>query len=325
MKAVTIHAYGGPDVLRVQEMPKPTVKPNEVLVQVKASGVTTADTMMRQGTPRFARLFLGLRKPKHPITGTGYAGILVDIGSEVTTFKIGDEVFGETSVSLGANAEFVAVPDDGIILKKPAFLDHASASLMCDGPLTSMNFLQNLGEVQPGQRVLINGASGSLGTAAVQIAKQMGAHVTGVCSTKNVELVTSLGADEVIDYKKTDFTRGSVTYDVIYDTVGKSSFRACKRVLAPKGKYLSPVISIGLLFQMLGTSITGSKKALFDATGLKKPEPLKDMLRQLLVYVQEDNFKVVIDRQFPLDQAVDAHAFVDSGHKRGNVVLTVEA
>ncbi len=325
MKAVTIHAYGGPEVLRVQEVAKPTVQPNEVLVQVKASGITTADALMRQGTPRFARLFLGLRKPKHTITGTGFAGVVVDTGAEVTTFTIGDEVFGETSVSFGANAEFVAVPDDGIILKKPAFLDFAAASLICDGPLTSMNFLQNLGELQPGQRVLINGASGSLGTAAVQLAKQMGAHVTGVCSSKNVELVRSLGADEVIDYTKTDFTRGSATYDVIYDTVGKSSFGASKRVLTQKGKYLSPVISIGLLFQMMGTSIIGSRKALFDATGLKKPEPLKDMLHQLLVYMQAGNLKVVIDRQFPFEQAADAHAYVDSGHKRGNVVLTVEA
>jgi NADPH:quinone reductase-like Zn-dependent oxidoreductase len=325
MKAVTIHAYGGPEVLRVQEVSKPTVKPNEVLVEVKASGVTTADALMRQGTPRFARLFLGLRKPKHTIVGTGFAGVVVDTGSEVTRFQAGDEVFGETSVSFGANAEFVAVPDDGVILKKPAFLDFNSAALLCDGPLTSMNFLQNLGEVQPGQRVLINGASGSLGTAAVQLAKQMGAQVTGVCSSKNVEMVRSLGADEVIDYTKTDFTKESATYDVIYDTVGKSSFGASKRVLAQKGKYLSPVISIGLLFQMLGTSIIGSKKALFDATGLKKPEHLKDMLHQLLVYMQEDNFKVVIDRQFSLEQAVDAHAYVDSGHKRGNVVLAMGA
>jgi len=325
MKAVTIHAYGGPEVLRVQEVSKPSVQPNEILVAVKASGVTTADSLMRQGTPRFARLFLGFRKPKHTIVGTGYAGVIVDVGSEVSKFRVGDEVFGETSVSFGANAEFVAVPDDGIILKKPAFLDYASASLMCDGPLTSMNFLQNLGEVQPGQRVLINGASGSLGTAAVQLAKRMGAHVTGVCSTKNMDMVRSLGADEVIDYTKTDFTKGSATYDVIYDTVGKSSFGASKRVLAQKGKYLSPVISIGLLFQMMGTSIIGSKKALFEATGLKKPEPLKEMLRTLLVHMQEDAFKVIIDRQFSLAEAVDAHAYVDSGHKRGNVVLTVEA
>ncbi len=325
MQAVTIHGYGGPDVLRVQEVTKPRVQPNEVLVQVKASGVTTADALMRQGTPRFARLFLGLRKPKHTITGTGFAGVVVDAGAEVTKFKVGDEVFGETSVRFGANAEFVAVADNGVILKKPSFLDYASASLMCDGPLTSMNFLQYLGEVQPGQRVLINGASGSLGTAAVQLAKQMGAQVTGVCSSKNVELVLSLGADEVIDYTKTDFTRGAATYDVIYDTVGKSSFGACKRVLTQKGKYLSPVISIGLLFQMLGTSFVGSKKALFDATGLKKPEILKEMLRKLLMYIQEKKLDVVIDRQFPLEQAVDAHAYVESGHKRGNVVLAMGA
>jgi len=325
MKAVTINGYGSPNVLKVQDVPKPTVQPNEVLVQVKASGVTTADAMMRQGTPRFARLFLGLRKPRHTVMGTGYAGIVVNKGSEVTRFKVGDEVFGETSVSFGANAEFVAVPDDGVILKKPAFLDNASASLLCDGPLTSLNFLQNLGDVQPGQRVLINGASGSLGTAAVQIAKQMGAHVTGVCSTQNIDLVKSLGADEVIDYTITDFTEGSATYDVIYDTVGKNSFRASKKVLTEKGKYLSPVISIGLLFQMLRSSMVGSKKALFDATGLKKPDPLKEMLHTLLVFLQDNKLKVVIDRQFSIEQAVDAHTYVDSGHKRGNVVLAMGA
>jgi NADPH:quinone reductase-like Zn-dependent oxidoreductase len=323
MKAIVATRYGSPDVLQIQEVAIPTPKPNEVLLRVHASSATTADGMMRTGKPYFGRLMLGLTKPKHPITGTGFAGEVEAIGAEVTNFKVGDRVFGETTLGFSTNAEYVAVPENGVILPMPEGMDYTVAAPFCDGPVTSWNFLKYIGDVRPGQHVLINGASGSLGTAAVQLAKYLGAKVTGVCSTRNVGLVRSLGADEVIDYTRKDFTKGEQQYDLVFDTVGKSSYAACKPVLASKGQYLCPVLSLPLLMQMMRTSIIGaSQKAVFAATGLRSDEELQEMLQELVEIYQEGKLQIIIDRQYPLEKVAEAHTYIAAGRKKGNVVVT---
>ena len=321
MKAIVCTKYGSPDYLQLQEVAKPVPQDNEVLVKVFATTVTAADSMMRRADPFISRFFLGLFKPKKAIMGTGFAGKIEAIGKSVKNYKVGDEVFGETSVNFGANAEYVCLPEDGIFLPKPATLSYEEAATFSDGPLTSFNFLKNLGKIKKGQRVLINGASGSLGTAAVQLAKYYGAEVTGICSTRNLEMVRALGANKVIDYTTTDFTKTQQTYDLIYDTVGKLSFSTCKGSLTPDGIYLSPVLNLGLLFQMLWTSKIGSKKAIFSATGLRPGSELKSFLKKLINIVEKGGLKSVIDKRYPLEQTAEGHRYVDSGRKRGNVVI----
>lgn len=323
MKAIVATGYGGPEVFQLQEVNKPDPKENEVLVQVYAASATRADTMMRTGMPLMGRIFLGLKRPKHPIPGTGFAGIVVEKGNAVTSFSIGDAVFGETTLHFSTNAEFVAIAEDGVILPKPENLSFAEASTFCDGHLTSLNFLKEIAEVKPGQKVLINGASGSLGTAAVQIAKHLGAEVTGVSSTENIGLVQSLGADHVIDYKVQDFTLSAQQYDVIFDTVGKLNFQKSKRVLQAKGQYVSPVLRFSLLVQMLCSALFGKQKAKFAASGLKKDAELRAMLAELAELFRQGKLKTIIDRQFPLEKVAQAHQYIDMGHKKGNVVIVM--
>lgn len=325
MKAVVCTQYGGPEVLEVQEVSQPVIGETEVLIKVMASTVTAADTMMRQANPPISRLFMGFSKPKHPIMGTGFAGIIEAVGSQVKAWQPGDAVFGETGITFGANAEYICMPVDGVILKKPDYLPFEEAATLTDGPLTSINFLKNLGEIKAGQRVLINGASGSLGTAAVQLAKYYGAEVTAVCSGRNEAFVRSLGADEVVDYTKEDFTATGQTYDIIYDTVGKRSFSECKKALTPDGRYISPVLNLGLLFRMLWTSLFSQKKARFTATGLMAAPDLRQLLTELLPLLESGELRILIDQRLPLEKAVEAHQYVDKGRKRGNVVLQVGA
>ena len=322
MKAVVMTGYGSPDVLTFQEVDKPAPQPHEVLIRVHASSATTADGMMRTGTPYFGRLMLGLTKPKHPIPGTGFAGQVEAVGAEVTQFQPGDRVFGETTLGFSTNAEYVAVPESGVISLMPDQLSYAEAAPFCDGAVTSWNYLRHLANLQPGQHILINGASGSLGTAAVQLAKYLGARVTAVCSTRNLGLVRALGADEVIDYTRKDFTKGTETYDFIYDTVGKSSFNACKPVLKGNGQYLCPVLGLPLLLQMMKTNISGGKKAVFAATGLRPDEELRGMLKELIEIYEAGKLKMVIDRQYPLEKLAEAHTYIAAGRKKGNVVIT---
>ncbi|MEQ8812981.1 MAG: NAD(P)-dependent alcohol dehydrogenase [Imperialibacter sp.] len=325
MKAIVASGYGTPEVLKFTSVEKPTPGPKDVLIKVIASAATTADTMMVTGKPYIARLFVGLTKPKHPITGTGFAGIVEAIGSEVGNFSVGDEVFGETTLGFSTNAEYVVVPASGVMLPKPASLPFTEAASYCDGHLTSYNFLKRIAEVQSGQRVLVNGAAGSLGTSAIQIAKYLGAHVTGVCSSKNAGMVKSLGADEVIDYQKQDFTRLATKYDVIFDTVGKSSFTKAKNVLAERGMYLSPVLKFPLLMQMIASSLWGKKKAKFEATGANADDTLKTLLLEVVELHNNGHLKTVIDRQYPLERVAEAHHYIACGHKKGNVVIVVAA
>lgn len=321
MKAVVCTKYGSPEVLKISQFPIPTPKADEVLIKVYASAATTADTMMRKGTPFYARFFLGLSRPKNPITGTGFAGEVISVGTNVTQFQKGDKVCGESGLQFSANAEYVCVPEKGVIIHKPKNITYSEAATLCDGPLTSLNFLRNLAQIQTGQTILINGASGSLGTAAVQLAKKMGGKVTAVCSAGNKALVQSLGANEVIDYQSTDFTKLNRQFDFIYDTIGRSSFVACKSVLSDKGVYLSPVLNMSLLFQMLWTSFIGGKQAKFDATGMRPVLELRQMLKDLKMMIEQEHLKIIMDRTYPLEQAVAAHKYIDSGRKRGNIVF----
>lgn len=322
MKAVYCKRYGGPEVLKIKEIVKPTLKKGEILVKVVAASVTTAETMMRRGTPRCARLFFGLSKPKNPLVGTGFSGVVVELGDAIQNYQIGDEVYGETGLNFGSNAEFISISENKIIAKKPTTISFEEAAPVCDGALTSLNFLRDIANVKKGQEVLIIGASGSLGTSAIQMAKSYGALVTGVCSGSNVNLVNSLGADKVIDYTKIDFRKNGEKYDVIYDTLGVSSYSKCKKSLTSNGQYLSPVLSLGLLWNVIISNLL-KKKAKFSATGLRPANELQVMLEELSVLFESKQLKTVIDKEFLLDEIREAHSYVDSGRKKGNIVLKI--
>jgi NADPH:quinone reductase-like Zn-dependent oxidoreductase len=324
MKAIVATKYGSPDVLQLKEVENPIPEDNEVLIRIYATTATTADAMMRQGPPLFGRFFTGLRRPKSPIPGAVFAGEIEAVGKDVKLFKKGDQVFGETGNDTGTYAEYKCLPDEGALVSKPANMTYDEAAAVDEGALTALPFLRDKGEIQSGQKVLINGASGAIGTAAVQLAKCFGAEVTGVCSTTNLELVTSLGADKVIDYTKEDFTKSGQTYDIIFDTVGKSSFSRCKGSLTQRGVYLNPALGLPILLQMLWTSMIGSKKAMITFAGLRSSsEKIKDLLF-LKELIEAGKIKPVIDRRYPLEQIAEAHRYVDKGHKKGSVVITVE-
>lgn len=324
MKAVIANAYGGPEVLSIQEIDRPVPKDNEVLVKIYASAVTQADVMMRTGKPLFGRLFLGLRKPKASVPGTAFAGKIEAVGRDVTRFAAGDDVFGETTIGFHAHAQFVAVPEDGIIQTIPMTMSYEEAAPVTDGALTVHNFLTRLVTIRPGQKVLINGAAGGLGTSAVQLAKHLGAEVTAVASWRNAAFLRDLGADHVVNYAAEDFTRRRGVYDVIFDTVGKVPFGKARRALTPDGVYLSPVLGLGLLFRMLWTGKFGRRKAMFSATGLLPHAELSNRLMEVKALIEDGALKTIIDRRYGLDQIAEAHEYVQSGHKRGNVVLEVD-
>lgn len=324
MQAVVATGYGAPEVLKCTRLARPEPKSNEILVKVRATNVSAADSMMRRGNPAFARLFLGLRKPKAAIPGTGFSGVVVGIGDEVEKFKLDDQVFGEAGLNFGAHAEYLCVPEDGVVDIKPPTLSFQDACTLCDGPMTSYNFLSRMAKTAPGQTVLINGASGALGTAAVQLAKVFGAHVTAVCSKANHEFVLSLGADKVIDYAKDDFTQHHASYDVIYDTIGKSSYRHSKKALTTKGIYMSPVLTLPLLFQSLWTKLVSSKSAKFDATGMRPAKELRVFLTSLLRLIDTGSLRAVTEKVYQLQEIADAHAHVDTGRKKGSIVVLMD-
>lgn len=323
MKTVFVTNYGSPEVLEVRETARPVPKENELLIKINTSCLSRASALMRSGTPRFARLFLGLSRPKHPIPGSGFAGVVAGTGMYTKGFEIGDAVFGTTAATFGTNAEYVCIPANGVVMPMPDMLSFEEAAIMCDGPVTSYNFLRNVANIQAGQKVLVNGASGSLGVAAIQIAKYMGAEVTGVCSTANVELVKSIGADKVIDYKKEDFTQGNKQYDVIYDTIGKSCIGKVKNILTDNGIYMSPVLTFKMLIQMMLNPFRGGKKAKFDATGLRSVSEVKKMIKEIEVIMGSGIYNSVIERRYAMDEIVEAHRYIDTGRKRGNAILSV--
>ncbi|MEM7111751.1 MAG: NAD(P)-dependent alcohol dehydrogenase [Chloroflexota bacterium] len=322
MQAVICTQYGAPDVLQLQTVEKPVPAPNEVLIKVRAATATTAGLAGRKGRPLFARLFSGLTKPKKNILGSELAGEVVAAGRDVTEFEIGDHIFGTTAASLGAHAEYVALSKDLALTHKPSNLNFVEAAAVVEGGLTAVHFLKNKVTIQPGQNVLINGASGAVGTAAVQIAKLFGATVTGVCSGANVDMVRRLGADEVIDYTKEDFVENGRYYDIIFDTVGKRSYSQCKESLTPNGIYLDAGSAM-TLFPMLWTSLFGRKKAILATTYVRPASEIKKDLIYLKALVEADQFKPVIDRCYPLAETANAHRYVETERKKGNVIITV--
>lgn len=319
MKAIVYEKYGTPDVLQLKDVEKPTPKANEVLIKVFATTVTSADSTMRKGEPLWGRLIIGLRKPRKKLTvlGLELAGEIEAIGTEVKRFKKGDRVFGFTGFGVGAYAEYKCMPEKGSLCLKPTNKSYEEAAAAVDGASTALFFLRDKANIQSGESVLIIGASGSIGTYAVQLAKYFGAAVTGVCSTKNIELVKSLGADKVIDYTQEDFTRNSETYDIIFDTVGKSSFSQCNGVLKGNGRYL-PTTGLKNKFLSLWTSIIGGKQVV-SGMSIEKTESLI-FLKEL---IEAEKLQIIIDRCYPLAQIAEAHRYVDTGHKKGNVIITV--
>ncbi|MBI5668837.1 MAG: NAD(P)-dependent alcohol dehydrogenase [Chloroflexi bacterium] len=330
MKAVVYTQYGSPDVFQLQEVPKPTPKDNEVLIRVRATPVGFGDVLARKFntiTPRNfsmpfffwlpSRLAFGLRKPRKQILGSEFAGEVEAVGKDVKRFKAGDLVFGYRGPNMGAYAEYLCIPENGLVAHKPAKLTLEEAAAVPYGALTALNLLRKV-KIERGQKVLINGASGSIGSYALQLAKYFGAEVTGVCSTPRLDLVKALGADHVVDYTREDFTRNGETYDLIVDILGKTSFSRGKRSLKPGGRLLYASFKMRQLFQMLWTSRFGSKKVIC-ALSMEKPEDLM-FIKEL---VEAGKLKSIIDRCYPLEQTADAHRYVEQGHKQGSVVITL--
>jgi len=320
MKAIIYRKYGPPNVLAQTEVDKPTPEPNEVLIKVFATTVTTADCMMRRGDTVLSRLLLGLFKPmrKFQILGTEFSGKVDAVGKKVTKFKPGDEVFAFRGFGTGCYAQYKCMSEAGSLAVKPNNIPFEEAASVVDGATTALFFLKEKARIQKGQKVLINGASGSIGTFAVQLAKYYGAEVTCVCSTKNIELVKSLGADKIVDYTKEDFAETGFSYDVIFDTVGKSSFGSCKKALKSKGKYVTTVLTLKIALLSLLTRYR-SKKKVISGMSLNKAEAL-NCIREL---IEGGKLKTVIDRQYQLEELPAAHEYVEKGHKVGNIVITV--
>ena len=316
MKAVVHDRYGPPHVLRVEEVAQPLPADDEILVEVHATAVTRSDCAWRAAKPFLSRFFTGIRRPKHRILGSDFAGEVASVGAAVTELGVGDEVFGTTG-GFRAHAELLCVRESAAIAPKPAGMSFEEAAAVCDGAILTLNCLR-LADIRSGRRLLVYGASGSMGTAGVQLGKYFGAHVTGVCNTKNLELVESLGADEVVDYLQEDFTKNGERYDVIFDAVGKHSFPRCGRSLEKGGVYLPTDGWENLPLALLTRWIGDKRVRLRIPPRYRKEDVL--LLKQLL---EAGSYRAVIDRSYPLEQVVEATRYVETQQKTGNVVLTV--
>ncbi len=321
MKASVNIVYGAPSVLQVKEVPKPAPKPNEVLIKIHATTVNRTDCGFRSPEYFIVRVISGLNKPKKKILGTEFSGIIEAVGSNVTKFKINDAVFGLSTYQFGTHAEYICIAETGSIAHKPNNMTHIEAASVCDGLMLGNNIIKKIDFSKP-QRILINGASGSIGTACLQLAKYYGATVTAVCNTKNIELIKSLGADEVIDYTTTDFTKIPNQFDAILDAVGKTSFFKCKHLLKSKGIYIST--ELGYLSQNVYLSLI---TPILNRRKVKFPIPT-DSQKDIIFYkelIESGNYRAIIDKIYTLDQIVEATKYVETGEKTGNVAITLIA
>ena len=318
MKAMIYQEFGPPDVMELRDIDKPPVEDDEILVRLHAAAVNPQDWHCLRGTPFLARLMVGgLLKPGHQVLGSDVAGRVEAVGVSVSQFQPGDEVFG-LSFRHGGFAEYVCLPAAQVVQKKPARLSFEEAAAVPAASLMALMGLRDKGQIKPGQKVLINGASGGIGTFAVQIAKSFGAEVTGVCSTRNLELVHSIGADRVIDYTREDFTQGAERYDLIFDVVAKRSFSDCRRALSPKGIYVTTAFSLALVLLAGWTSLTGGKRMVPMLT-----KPKQEDLAVLKELIEIGDVAPVIDRRYTLSEVPEAIRYLEKGHARGKVVVTV--
>ncbi len=320
MKAIICTKYGPPEILQLKEIDKPTPKDNEVLVKIHASTVNRTDTALLRAKPFFSRLFTGLLKPKNSIPGTEFAGMIEMVGKNVSLFKVRDKIFGFDDTGLKSHAQYMTIVEDKALTTIPKDITYEQAAASNEGAHYAYNFIKKV-NLQSGQKVLVNGATGGIGSAAVQLLKYFGTHVTAVCGTKNIELVKSLGADKVIDYKKEDFAKHNQKYNYIFDCVGKSTFAKCKPLLLPGGVYMSSELGYMAqnIFFALITPITGNKKVIFPI-----PTDCKGSILFIKKLIKSGKFKAVIDRKYPLEQIVEAYRYVEKGQKTGNVVITMQ-
>jgi len=317
MKAVICTNYGLPEVLQIREVEKPTPGKNEILVKIRATSVTSGDARIRRADPFIIRLIFGFKKPRRSILGIVVAGEIETVGKEVSQFKPGDQVFGTTGMAFGTYAEYVCVAEDGVLALKPKDMTYEEAAAIPFGATASLHFLRKA-KIKKGHKILIYGASGALGTAAIQLAKYYGAEVTAVCSTSNLEMVLKLGADKVIDYTKKDFTKNGERYDIIYDTVGKSSYSESLKSLNKNGTMLLANAGLSSTIKGLLTSLLGGKNVI--AGIIKETAADMNIIKEL---IDSGHLKAVIDKSLPLEQISHAHTLVDGGHKKGNVVITI--
>lgn len=325
MKAIVWTKYGPPDVLQLQEVAKPTPTDTQVLIKIHAATVLSADCDLRSLKLPIAlrlplRLILGLRKPRIPVLGQELAGEIEAVGKDVTRFKVGDQVFAWAGLRLGAYAEYTCLPEKGVVAIKPSNMTYAEAATLAVGGLEAAQFLGK-GTIQNGQKVLINGAGGSIGTFAIQLAKYFGADVTGVDSTEKLATMRAIGADQVIDYTQEDFTKRGETYDVIFDVIGKSSFSRSIRSLTQNGRYLLGNPPLFHTFRGRWTSM-GSTRQVISRTS-KTAREIREDINFLKELIEAGKIKSVIDRTYPLEQIAEAHRYVEAGHKKGNVIITV--
>jgi NADPH:quinone reductase-like Zn-dependent oxidoreductase len=321
MKAAVRSSYGPPEVVRIAEVDTPAVGDHEVLVKVHVTTVNRTDCGFRAAKPFIVRFFSGLIRPRVTVLGTEFAGVVEAVGGGVTSFEVGDRVFGYNEGRFGAHAEYLSIPEDGPLATIPANVTYEEAAPSTEGSHYALACITKA-KIATGQHVLVNGATGAIGSAAVQILKSVGAVVTAVCDTEHVELVRGLGADRVIDYTAEDFTKDEQTYDVVFDAVGKSSFGRCKRLLKPRGFYLST--DLGPLSQnpilALITPLFGGKKAMMPIP----PKYDQELVRHFKEMIESGSFRPVVDRGYPFDQIVEAYRYVETGRKIGNVVISVD-
>lgn len=321
MKAIVYTKYGPPEVLHVIEVEKPTPKDNEVLIKIHATTVNRTDCGFRKPEyPVIIRLINGLFKPRKTILGSELSGEIEAIGKDVRVYKPGDQVFGLSTYNFGAHAEYICLPETGSFTLKPVNMSYEQAAAICDGAFLAFANIKKI-DFKNKPRILINGASGSIGTAAVQLAKYFGGEITAVCNKRNFELVKSLGANEVIDFTTEDFTKNGQTYDAVFDAVGKSSFFKCKKLLKPGGIYFSTELGYMAqnVFLALLTPVFGGKKVLFPI-----PKDRKEDIQFFKELIEAGKYKAVIDRTYRFDQIVEATKYVETGQKTGNVVISLE-